>query len=258
MTASRESTALTPTATLGDLVVADGRRAAILDRAGIDHCCNGHRTVAEAARDAELDVEDLLRSLDLPGDPASSADPAPAAGGPSGDSAARKLSSFAHDIVDTHHAYLWEEMPRLQALVDKVHGVHGDRHPELAEVRATYAAMVADLDPHLATEERRVFPMIRRLETGNTGRAAELADELRAGLAALRVEHDHVGGLLRQMRSLTAGYAVPADSCGSYRAMLAGLEAMEKDIHEHIHKENNILFVRVEALLAASATDAHE
>jgi regulator of cell morphogenesis and NO signaling len=251
-------TVLTPTATVGDLVVADARRAAVFDRAGIDYCCNGHRTVAEAARDAELDVDDLLRSLDLPGDPASSAAPAT---GVTGDGGARELSSLAHDIVDTHHAYLWEEMPRLQALVDKVHGVHGDRHPELAEVRATYAAIVADLDPHLAAEERRVFPMIRRLESGATASApvlaAALADDLRAGLAALRAEHDHVGGLLRQLRSLTGGYAVPADSCGSYRAMLAGLEAMEKDIHEHIHKENNILFVRVEALLAAGGTDAH-
>ena len=62
--------------------------------------------------------------------------------------------------------------------------------PDLLEAADILEAIVADLDPHLATEERRVFPMIRRLETGSTGRAAELADELRAGLAALRVEID--------------------------------------------------------------------
>lgn len=235
------STPLTPAATLGDLVVADARRAAVLDRAGIDYCCNGHRTVAVAARDAGLDVDELLRSLDLPADPAQDAAASPS------DRAPRELASFAHDIVDTHHAYLWDEMPRLQALVDKVHRVHGDRHPELAGVRDTYTAIVADLDPHMAAEERRVFPMIRRLESG----AAVPTDELRERLAALRVEHDQVGGLLRHLRSLTDGYAVPADACGSYRAMLAGLEGMEKDLHAHIHKENNILFVQVDALLDA-------
>ena len=235
------STPLTATATLGDLVVADARRAAVFDRAGIDYCCHGHRTVAEAACDAELDLEALLRSLDLP------ADPAQHAGAGSADLAPRELASVAHDIVDTHHAYLWEEMPRLQALVDKVHRVHGDRHPELAEVRATFTAIVTELDPHMAAEERRVFPLIRRLESGT----AVPTQELREGLAALRVEHDHVGGLLRHLRSLTRGYAVPADGCGSYRAMLTGLEAMEKDTHAHIHKENNILFVQVDTLLAA-------
>lgn len=241
MAATLTPATLTPTATLGDLVVADARRAAVLDKAGIDYCCNGHRTVAQAAQDANLSVDDLLTSLDLP------ADTAPADGSPSSTAPTRDLTTLAHDIVDTHHAYLWDEMPRLAALVDKVHRVHGDRHPELAEVRATFAAIVGDLDPHLAAEERRVFPMIRRLESG----AAVPTADLRAGIATLRAEHDHVGGLLRQLRSLTAGYAVPTDACGSYRAMLAGLEAMEKDTHAHIHQENNILFVQVDVLLAA-------
>ena len=234
---------LTPTATLGSLVVADARRAAVLDRAGIDYCCNGHRTVAQAAQDAGVTVDDLLRSLDLPAEPAHPAATVTA----TAPTPPRDLTTLAHDIVDTHHAYLWDEMPRLAALVDKVHRVHGDRHPELAEVRATFAAIVGDLDPHLAAEERRVFPMIRRLESG----AAVPTADLRAGIATLRAEHDHVGGLLRQLRSLTAGYAGPTDACGSYRAMLAGLEAMEKDTHAHIHQENNILFVQVDTLLAA-------
>ena len=238
-------TVLTPTATVGDLVVADARRAAVFDRAGIDYCCNGHRTVAEAARDAELDVDDLLRSLDLPGDPASSAAPAT---GVTGDGGARELSSLAHDIVDTHHAYLWEEMPRLLALVEKVHGVHGERHPELAAVHEAFASAVEGLDPHMTREERRVFPAISRLERGYVVDASTLTAEL----DTLRAEHDEVGTLFKQIRAVTRGYEVPEDSCGSYRLMLAGLEAMELDLHEHIHKENNILFpkaIRLEAQL---------
>lgn len=221
--------------TLGDLVTEDPRRSRVLERFGLDYCCNGRRSLDEAAREAGLDPEEVGAALDLP-----DKQPAPRW-------TELELAALAHDIVDTHHAYLWDEMPRLQSLVDKVHRVHGDRHPELAEVRATFAAIVADLDPHLAAEERRVFPMIRRLESG----AAVPTADLRAGIATLRAEHDHVGGLLRQLRSLTAGYAVPTDACGSYRAMLAGLEAMEKDTHAHIHQENNILFVQVDALLAA-------
>ena len=49
-------------------------------------------------------------------------------------------------------------------------------------------------------------------------------------------------------------YTAPADACGSYRAMLEGLAAIEKDMHQHVHKENNILFPRAAALEAQLAT----
>ena len=61
----------------------------------------------------------------------------------------------------------------------------------------------------------------------------------------LRDEHEVVGTLFKRIRTLTYGYAVPEGACNSYRAMLSGLEEMELDLHEHIHKENNVLFPRV-------------
>lgn len=39
--------------------------------------------------------------------------------------------------------------------------------------------------------------------------------------------------------------AAPEGAYNSYTAMLVGLEEMELDLHEHIHKENNVLFPRV-------------
>ena len=226
---------LTLEATLGDLVTADPRRARVLEGFGIDYCCSGHRSVSQAATDAGLDEGDVLRALDLPNPP----EPPVVSG------VVRQSAELAHDIVDTHHAYLWEEMPRLLALVEKVHGVHGERHPELAAVHQAFASAVAGLDPHMTREERRVFPAISRLERGYVVDASTL----KAELDTLRTEHDEVGTLFKQIRAVTRGYEVPEDSCGSYRLMLASLEAMELDLHEHIHKENNILFPRVVELL---------
>ncbi|HEX6057048.1 MAG TPA: DUF542 domain-containing protein, partial [Intrasporangium sp.] len=140
-------------ATLSDLVIQDARRTRILEKFAIDYCCSGQRSLAEATRDAGLDLDVIAQALDLPdGSPSPQGQPA------------RENAVLAHDIVDTHHAYMWEEMPRLQALVDKVNTVHGDRHPELARVRAAYTEAVAALDPHMPTEERVVFPAISRLE----------------------------------------------------------------------------------------------
>src|SRR5699024_8259943 len=128
--------------------------------------------------------------------------------------------------------------------VDKVHSVHGERHPELAEVREAYHQAMEQIEPHLTREERVVFPAISRLEKAQAPvefRFGTLADELEQLLA----EHDVVGDLFKRIRSLTDRYTVPDGACGSYVAMLKGLEDMELDLHEHIHKENNILFPRI-------------
>lgn len=217
-------------ATLSDLVTADPRRARVLERFGLDYCCHGHRPLDEAAADAGVAVAEVEAALDIAGAP-----PAAPADGPA------ENAVLAHDIVDTHHAYMWAEMPRLLALVEKVHTVHGSRHAELADVRAAFEQAVAELEPHMTREERVVFPAISRMEkTGTPGVSGPIAEPI----AQLRAEHDAVGDLFKKIRSLTGGYAMPADGCNSYRAMLAGLQEMEFDLHEHIHKENNVLFPR--------------
>jgi regulator of cell morphogenesis and NO signaling len=227
--------AVMTTTTLGDLVTEDPRRSRVLEQLGLDYCCNGDRPLDEAAREAGLDPADVSARLDLPGEP------------PVMVAKDLALSALAHDIVDTHHAYLWEEMPRLTALVDKVVGVHGGRHPELARVQETYARVVTEIEPHLTREERVVFPAISRLEktqapvTVASGDLGELVQQLVD-------EHDVVGDLLAELRDLTGGFTPPPDGCNSYRAMLDGLEELEQDLHAHVHKENNILFPRVRTL----------
>jgi regulator of cell morphogenesis and NO signaling len=231
------------TTSLSDLVTADPRRARVLEKFGLDYCCHGQRPLGEAVNDAGADIAEVAAALEIPGAPPQTAT-----------AAASVNSSMAHEIVDTHHAYMWAEMPRLHALVEKVHTVHGARHAELADVRVAFEQALAQLEPHMTTEERVVFPAISRLEkVGTNGVSGSLAGPI----AALRAEHDVVGDLFKQIRTLTRGYAVPDDACNSYRAMLGGLQEMELDLHEHIHKENNVLFprvVEVEGKLPAGVT----
>jgi len=216
---------------LGDLVTADPRRARILEGFGLDYCCNGHRPLREATHTAGLDVAEVAAALHLPG-----LAPAPT---PTGE---RPNSTYAHGIVDSHHAYMWEEMPRLQALVDKVLAAHGELHPELALVHSAYTQAIAALDPHMAQEERVVFPAISRMERAQ---APLTGSSLAEPIQQLRDEHEVVGNLFKRIRILTDDYAVPEGACNSYKAMLTGVKEMELDLHEHIHKENNVLFPRV-------------
>lgn len=223
---------ITTDQTLAELVTADPRRARVLERFGLDYCCGGGRTLGEASAAADVNATEVLAALDLP-------DEAPRQPwlelGP---------ADLATLIVQTHHAYLWSEMPRLTALVEKVHGVHGERHPELATLRDLYAEVVADLGPHLTKEERILFPAIAQLE--QLGRDATFPfGRLENPIRMMLAEHDAVGELFTRIRQTTAGYAMPEDGCASYQAMLFGLATMEADLHDHIHKENNVLFPRV-------------
>jgi len=58
----------------------------------------------------------------------------------------------------------------------------------------------------------------------------------------MMMEHDTAGDLLRDLRIVTKDYKVPADACMSFQALYRALEDFEKDLHQHIHLENNLLF----------------
>ncbi len=150
------------------------------------------------------------------------------------------LPELADHIVDVHHAYLRETLPRLGCLLDKVEQAHGVRHPELAQLRRVYYGLVNELTPHMLKEEHVVFPLIRRLAAGQ--RVAGNDEDMRNLFQSLEDEHANVGDALARMRELTAGYQIPTDACVTYRAALEGLAELESDVHVHVHKENNILF----------------
>lgn len=227
--------------TLGDLVAADPSAARVLDRFGLDFCCHGERTLAAACDEAGLDATEVAAQLD--GAPTSATEPGWARLDP---------PALADHIVATHHVYLHEELPLLDALAQKVEGVHGVRHAELADVRRLVAELHADLEPHMAKEERVLFPAIHALAEGRHDFPfGTVANPIRV----MRTEHDQAGELLAELRRVTKGYAVPADGCASYQSLYARLEAVEHDTHVHIHKENHVLFPAAEG--SAMYADLH-
>lgn len=226
---------------LGDLVTNHPRLAGELERRGLDYCCGGARTLAESAADLGLDIDALV--ADLNGLSAGDAQEAWATMG---------AVQLVDHIVESHHRYLWDELPRLVALADKVFNVHGERHPELAEVSRLTAAVQTDLEPHMLKEEDVIFPRVRHLAVAKTldhhGTEPHCCDSLDTPISVLLNEHDRVGDLLAELRAVTGEYQPPADGCASYQALYAGLAQLEADTHLHVHKENNLLFPAVVAI----------
>jgi regulator of cell morphogenesis and NO signaling len=225
-----------PSMTLGDIVTFNPSLAVELQRRGFDFCCHGGRTLSEAAGELGLEAATVAEELS-----AVRSDEPPA------DWAAMQPSELLDHIVAAHHEYLRDELPRINALVDKIVAVHGERHPELAEVQRLFVALRTDLEPHLVTEEQVVFPALRQIAAATAADEAPSA-QLVEQIAELTDEHEVVGGLLEDLRRVTGGYLPPADGCATYAETYRALGALEADTHLHVHKESNVV---IPALLPA-------
>lgn len=231
-------TTFTTHSTLAEIVTTRPSLARVLETHGLDYCCGGGATVEDASAALGLDPKSVL--ADLTAGVSENDDPAP-------DWATMGAAELVDHLESTHHRYLHAEMSRLSALAEKVLSVHGERHPELAEIASCYATLRADLEPHLAKEEQALFPMIRELAAASEAPLFE-GDSLHNEISVMLGEHDTVGELLANLRGLTDGYQTPADGCASYTLLFAGLAELEANTHLHVHKENNVLLPAVAAI----------
>jgi regulator of cell morphogenesis and NO signaling len=239
---------LNTTKTVRELALEVPGATRVFERLRIDYCCGGGRNVAEACAAAGVRLDELSRMLDE----------ADASHDAARDFNTGPLADLIRHILDTHHVYTREESARIQALLEKVCSKHGGNHPVLEEVRALFLKLDADLQPHMFKEEQILFPYILRLEAARTaGGAAPFAPFGTVGnpVRMMMFEHDAAGDLLRELRVAALDFQPPEDACMSFRALYTALADFEKDLHQHIHLENNVLFpeaIEMEKTLAVA------
>ncbi|HJW94756.1 MAG TPA: iron-sulfur cluster repair di-iron protein [Thermoanaerobaculia bacterium] len=216
---------------IGELALETPHAIAVLERWKIDYCCNGKRSVAEACRDAGVTANELMREI--------GATPVVHDGR---DWSAESLETLQQYIIGTHHVFTRQAMETVGILSEKVARRHGPGHPEVLRVRELVIALCNDLEPHMMKEEVVLFPYVAAMERGEE--AANCFGTVRNPVRMMMMEHDAVGGLLRDLRVATNEYALPEDACLSFRALYERLVELELDLHKHIHLENNVHFPR--------------
>jgi regulator of cell morphogenesis and NO signaling len=228
---------LAPQTTVRDIVLENPQAALVFESFGIDYCCGGKRPLDEACRQANVALDmvlEVLRRLrpveEVLDDRWNSA----------------SLEKLADHIVETHHAFVRRESPRLTDLLQKVRRRHATTHPELCRIEELFDGLASELADHMLKEERVLFPMIKRLEEATRGDGAVGASfrGIEFPIQRMMAEHDDAGEALTGIHSLTAAFHLPADACPSFRALYQGLAEFERDLHRPIHLENNILFPR--------------
>jgi len=224
--------------TVGELVRAVPARARVFEKFRIDYCCGGKIPLAEACRDRGLDPATVLVMLEALDE---------AAGAGAVDADALSIAALCDHIETTHHGYLRQELPRLDFLTRKVAAVHGADESRLLEVREVFEGFSGEMVHHMHEEEQVVFPRLRAIESDEG--AGVTPDELRGIFVQLEAEHDGAGDALARFRELTDGFTPPDWACNTFRALYDSLGQLESDMHQHVHKENNVLFPRALAAL---------
>jgi len=236
--------------TVREIAVEVPQSTRLFEKFKIDYCCGGNRPLTEACASAGVEVAELIEMLAGVYQADRTADGAM-------DFQRLSLPELITHIVDKHHVFTKEEIARLDSLMKKVVAAHGDNHPELHKAGELLGRLCADLMPHMFKEEQILFPCISALvNAAAKNQAAPFAQfgTVNNPVRMMMMEHDAAGQILRELRIVTSGYSVPADGCISYRTLYEALAGFEKDLHQHIHLENNILFPRaieLEAQLAA-------
>ncbi len=223
--------------TVREIAIQQPTSIRVFERFGIDYCCGGRKPLAQACEERSIDPQTLLEALEQ----------AAVAGEEAGrDWAKEPLEAICNHIVETHHAYIRAEAPRLQSLAQKVVSRHADAHPELKEIQQLVEAIGEELLQHIQKEEMMLFPYISNLERSQTkgARPHGCFGSVRNPIQVMMAEHDSSGDAMARMRSLSSDFNPPESACPTYRGFYQALDEFERDLHQHIHLENNILFPR--------------
>lgn len=216
------------------IVAQNYKTAQVFSAHGIDFCCNGGIPLEQACKTLNVDlstvIEEIDQTLALP---------------ETENFAAMPLDELVRHIEKVHHTYVKNTIPSLTNYLVKLCQVHGERHPELFEIKELFDQSAHELTQHMDREEQILFPYIQALAASQRGQfplSPPHFGHLQNPISAMESEHEKEGSRFKEIAALTDGYTPPKDACQTYRVAFMVLQEFEMDLHKHIHLENNILF----------------
>jgi regulator of cell morphogenesis and NO signaling len=215
---------------VGDIVAKYFRSTEIFKKAGIDFCCGGYETLADACTDKNIDIEPIEQELTelalIESDPAYSFSEWP-------------LDVLCDHIVNEHHKKTMELLPQITFYTQKIAEVHGSHHPELIEIADLFTKVNTELTRHINNEEKVLFPALKEVLLSGSKDSKFIT--LRE-MAIMKTEHEYAGSVLDVINDLTNDYTVPPDGCSTYALTFKLLKRFADDLQIHVHLENNILY----------------
>jgi regulator of cell morphogenesis and NO signaling len=231
------------------LVLEDIALAHVFERHGIDYCCAGDETLEVACTRKGIAIDSLVQEIET--------------------TKAVRPYSFLHSdlwdmeflvdyIIENHHRYCKATIPvlltQLRQLVEMLSG----EHQHLRPVTMLFERMTREIEQHMRKEEMILFPYIKSLASAaefERRRPAAPFISVAGPIAKMEEEHLEIGQICAKLRALLMDFTVPEGTPALYRTVVKGMQAFIKDVHQHIHLENNMLFPRARDL--ETGFDAH-
>lgn len=214
--------------TLGSLACLIPGATRVFRQYKLDFCCGGSTRLRDVAQQRGLDTEAIAAELAaLSGDSATEPDWRD-----------EPTADLIEHILERFHERHRDQLPELIRLANRVEQVHGNKADCPTGLAEHLWCMQQELESHMLKEEQILFPMLRR---------DSQLPQTQGPIAVMRYEHDQHGTALARLAELTNDITPPANACNTWRALYRGLEELRGDLMQHIHLENNILFVRASA-----------
>lgn len=222
--------------TIGELAAKDYRKVEVFRKFGLDFCCGGNKSLEEACKEKGIDADEVGKALSAVDNSNKDAQH---------DFDSWDLGFLSDYIINTHHKYVNDSLPMLYEFSDKVARVHGDHHPEVVEIARLFNDVAEELRMHMNKEESILFPYIKKLATAKKeGQTVEPPPfgSVENPIRMMEAEHDSCGDNMKRMREISSSFTPPEGACASYRTLYGKLDEFERDLTQHLHLENNILF----------------
>jgi len=240
--------AISPHLTVREIVDSVPNAGRIFSILGINYCCGYERSLADGARQAGLQADEVL---DLLSDRLASL-----AENRTTRWTEVSLTDVADYVVEYHHRRARRDLIHLILLAAEVASAHASRHPEIWELQDELERLSRDLIPHMRREEQYLFPYIRSMES-ETGPDQTLIFPLFGTIEypLQAVKHDHNEDLshLARIRHFADSLAIPSRTCGRLDTLCDLIAAFELELQEHIRLENDVLFPRAIEVERSSA-----
>jgi len=228
--------------TVAEIVLAFPQAIDVLKEYNLDYCCGGKRPFIDACEKEGIDPavvwEELVTTMLHHGED-------------------KRMQFDTWDvpllidfIIQHHHSYVRDSIPKIQEVLDKVCSVHGEDSPRLLTIREDFNDLADELLQHLIKEEEALFPAIKKMlgQKSITIEPSVVESCLGAPINVMEHEHERAGDLMKSIRLQSDSYTPPPYACPTFRMAYTMLRQFDDDLMQHIHIENNILFVHAKVV----------
>lgn len=205
----------------------------------IDYTWRGDASLREACDEAGIPVDEALDSLERIYEQAKTTWE---------EWDQRSVSEVIEEVM-RHHLYTRDQIDKINSLLDEAVRANSFTHPQLLILKDLFREMTNELRGHMAKEEERIFPYLSQREKGKEAPEAipnpfQENPFFRQPLRILQWEHRMTGEEWAQIRFLTDGFSLHRNEEPSLHHLYTELLDLERDLHVHVHLENNVLFRR--------------